>query len=140
MNPLDELTSYNNLMYLIAAKHDMISILDAESKAIKSGTSNSVSVKGSPIGDRLDSIIDEKNKIEAEIELYKSRLKLVDGIVSRMTESHAYIIRTFFMSGLNNNQAVQKIRDDKLFGDRWIYKLKQTAIEEFLDISETIIQ
>lgn len=138
MRGVEDLFAYNQYKKSADGKRDYIAVIEAEMRAIKSGV-NGEAVRGGGGGNKLDTLIDKKDRLKAELERVESILRMVENAVGRLPERDQTVLRRFYLEDNSSTQACELLMDDlTLSTPRWAYRLRNKALEAYETLWEDI--
>lgn len=129
---MDRLEDYIKLVNEACEIKDEIDIINAEMRCIKVGSDNTP-VKGGGGGNKLDGLIDKKDKLSADYELLMARATAIKNRCERILNSKEYeICSEIFFRGMGTEEAIRSLLDREVIYDRnYGYKMRRKILARY---------
>lgn len=130
-NAIDDLRAINYWTEFLRHSEERLTALDADIASIHSALKDSTPVQGgtSTAEDRLISNIDERGRLEANINSVSVRLKAIRGALDALTTDEQLILDRFFINRVD--RYIDRLCDELNIEQAQVYRRKDEALRHF---------
>lgn len=132
-----QLRRYNSTKASVINLQQQIDMLNDAMTTIKSSLGGDGSHGGSP-DNKLDSIIDKKDKLKAEMDIRQRQVDIIERSLESLGEDDRNIVKRFYTDGINANRVNAMLQDELMIDERTIWRMKRNAIDHYLYAVGTI--
>lgn len=130
-NAIDDLRTINYWTEFLRHSEERLAALDADIASIHSALKDATPVQGgtSTAEDRLISNIDERGRLEANINSVNVRLKAIRGALDALTADEQLILDRFFINRVD--RYIDRLCDELNIEQAQVYRRKDEALRHF---------
>lgn len=130
-NAIDDLRTINYWTEFLRHSEERLAALDADIASIHSALKDATPVQGgtSTAEDRLISNIDERGRLEANINSVSVRLKAIRGALDALTADEQLILDRFFINRVD--RYIDRLCDELNIEQAQVYRRKDEALRHF---------
>lgn len=130
-NAIDDLRAINYWTEFLRHSEERLAALDADIASIHSALKDATPVQGgtSTAEDRLISNIDERGRLEANINSVSVRLKAIRGALDALTADEQLILDRFFINRVD--RYIDRLCDELNIEQAQVYRRKDEALRHF---------
>lgn len=130
-NAIDDLRAINYWTEFLRHSEERLAALDADIASIHSALKDATPVQGgtSTAEDRLISNIDERGRLEANINSVNVRLKAIRGALDTLTADEQLILDRFFINRVD--RYIDRLCDELNIEQAQVYRRKDEALRHF---------
>ena len=129
-----ELRRYAKLKVRIESLQDRLEMLDAEMHGIKSGIGGE-SVKSGGGNNRLDALIDQKTKVQDDINSCTAQITITERAIDALEQDERKCIERFFFENLNANEAARLLAEELVIDERNVWRLRQRSLMDYAELA-----
>lgn len=125
-----ELRRYNKLKIRVKSLQDRMEMIDSEMHGIKSSIGGD-SVKSGSGDNRLDSLIDQKQKVQEDISACMSQITITERAIDALSHDERICLQRFFLDGMRANDATSALCEQLSMDASSVWRLRRQSLEDY---------